>query len=136
MPVPDFQSLMLPVLRALADGKDTPVRDVRERVASAEGLTDEDLQEMLPSGRQPHSRIAWLGRSTTSSVPPWWNGSGEAYTGLPMKERVFWPSPPIAWTSDTFGDFPRSSRARKRQRRGRTNPPALLKKRWWPPTGS
>ena len=48
MPVPDFQSLMLPVLRALADGKDTPVRDVGERVASAEGLADKDLQEMLP----------------------------------------------------------------------------------------
>ena len=61
MPVPDFQSLMLPVLRALADGKDTPVRDVRERVASAEGLTDKDLQEMLPSGRQPAftNRVAW-----------------------------------------------------------------------------
>ena len=61
MPVPDFQSLMLPVLRALADGKDTPVRDVRERVASAEGLTDGDLREMLPSGRARVfvNRIAW-----------------------------------------------------------------------------
>ena len=61
MPVPDFQSLMLPVLRALADGNDTPVREVRERVASAEGLTDKDLQEMLPSGRQRAftNRVAW-----------------------------------------------------------------------------
>ena len=61
MPVPDFQSLMLPVLRALGDGKDTPVRDVRERVASAEDLTDKDLQEMLPSGRQRAftNRVAW-----------------------------------------------------------------------------
>ena len=61
MPVPDFQSLMLPVLRALADGNDTPVGDVRKRVASAEGLTDNDLQEMLPSGRQRAftNRVAW-----------------------------------------------------------------------------
>jgi len=61
MPVPDFQSLMLPVLRALADGKDTPVRQVRERVASTEGLTDEDLREMLPSGRARvfANRVAW-----------------------------------------------------------------------------
>ena len=61
MPVPDFQSLMLPVLRALADGEDTPVRLVRERVASAEGLKAEDLQEMLPSGRQRAfvNRVAW-----------------------------------------------------------------------------
>ncbi|MDE0123793.1 MAG: hypothetical protein OXN97_04365 [Bryobacterales bacterium] len=43
MAVPDFQSLMLPVLRALEDGEDTSVRKVRERVASAEGLTKTDL---------------------------------------------------------------------------------------------
>ena len=61
MPVPDFQSLMLPVLRALADGKATPVREVRERVASAEGLTEENLREKLPSGRQRTftNRVAW-----------------------------------------------------------------------------
>ena len=61
MPVPDFQSLMLPVLRALADGDEAPPRKVRERVASAEGLTDQDLREMLPSGRQRTftSRVAW-----------------------------------------------------------------------------
>lgn len=62
MPVPDFQSLMLPVLRALEDGEDSSVRMVRERVASAEGLTDKDLREMLPSGRQRAfvNRVAWV----------------------------------------------------------------------------
>ena len=61
MPVPDFQSLMLPVLRALRDGEDTPVRKVRERVANAEGLTDEDLEEMLPSEAQGAfaNRVGW-----------------------------------------------------------------------------
>ena len=61
MPVPDFQSLMLPVLRALADGKETTVRQVRERVASAEGLKDEDLRERLPIGGQRKfvNRVAW-----------------------------------------------------------------------------
>ena len=61
MAVPDFQSLMLPVLRALEDGEDTSVRRVRERVASAEGLTKTDLKEMLPSGWQGAfvNRAAW-----------------------------------------------------------------------------
>lgn len=61
MPVPDFQSLMLPVLQALADGEEALVRKVRERVASAEGLTDQDLREMLPSGRQRTfaNRVGW-----------------------------------------------------------------------------
>ncbi len=43
MPVPDYQSLMLPVLRALASGEDTALRVVRERVATAEGLSAEDV---------------------------------------------------------------------------------------------
>jgi len=61
MPIPDFQSLMLPTLQALSDGADTPIRVVRERVAHAEGLTQDELRELLPSGRQPvfNNRVGW-----------------------------------------------------------------------------
>ena len=69
MPVPDFQSLMLPALKAFADGAEKPMAKVRELIASAEGLAPEDLREMLPSGRQPvfTNRVSWavlyLGRA-------------------------------------------------------------------------
>ena len=61
MPVPDFQSLMLPILKALSGGAETPVSEVRARVATSEGLTSDDLRELLPSGTQPvfTNRIAW-----------------------------------------------------------------------------
>lgn len=61
MAVPDFQSLMLPVLKALDDGSETPVSEIRSRVATAEGLTKEDLREMIPSGRQTvfANRFGW-----------------------------------------------------------------------------
>lgn len=61
MPVPDFQSLMLPVLSALAGGAATSLSEVRERVASAEGLTPRDVQEMTPGGRQPRFsyNVSW-----------------------------------------------------------------------------
>ena len=61
MPVPDFQSLMLPILKALASGEDTRLSVVRERVATAEGLSAEDVQEMFPSGRQTvfGNRVSW-----------------------------------------------------------------------------
>lgn len=61
MPVPDFQSLMLPALMALADGSPTPIGEVRDRVAASEGLTPEDVREMLPSGRQSVlvNRVSW-----------------------------------------------------------------------------
>ena len=61
MPVPDFQALMLPALKALATGEEIRLAEIRERVASAEELTAEDLQELLPSGQQAvfSNRIAW-----------------------------------------------------------------------------
>ena len=52
MPVPDFQLPMLPALRAFAAGAETPLSAIRERVAAAEGLSAEDVRELLPSGRQ------------------------------------------------------------------------------------
>ena len=69
MPVPDFQSLMLPALKALAGDDEVPISDVRQHVAAAALLTPEDMREMLPSGRQSvfMNRVSWavmyLGRS-------------------------------------------------------------------------
>ena len=61
MPIPDFQSLMLPVLKALSGGVEMPISKVRIYVADTEGLTTEDVRELLPSGRQQvfTNRIAW-----------------------------------------------------------------------------
>ncbi len=61
MPVPDYQSLMLPLLKAFAEGEKSPLSRVRERVAVAEGLSAEDLREMLPGGRQAVfvNRVSW-----------------------------------------------------------------------------
>ena len=61
MSVPDFQTLMLPALKALATGEEIRIAEVRKRVAAAVGLTAEDIQELLPSGRQTVFRIGSLG---------------------------------------------------------------------------
>jgi len=60
MSVPDFQSLMLPVLVATAEGE-IPAAELRNRVSKSLKLTQEDLTEMLPSGRQTTfvNRTAW-----------------------------------------------------------------------------
>jgi len=52
---------MLPALRALSDGTERPISEVRERVAATEGLTAQDLKEILPSGRQSvfSNRVSW-----------------------------------------------------------------------------
>ena len=69
MPVPDYQSLMLPALLALKDGSETPVTELRERVAVSEGLTAKDVREMLPSGQQSvfANRMSWAVKYLTSA---------------------------------------------------------------------
>ena len=60
MPIPNYQSLMLPILQALADGSDTTLSELRERVAACIGLTDEEIAELLPSGQTRFAaRIQW-----------------------------------------------------------------------------
>lgn len=60
MTIPDYQTLMLPVLRLAAEGE-TRVADVSERIADDLGLTQAERDELLPSGRQRvlHNRIHW-----------------------------------------------------------------------------
>ena len=61
MSIPDFQSLMLPVLRVFADGDERSSEDVRTIIAKELKLTPTDLEELLPSGKQPlfHNRVHW-----------------------------------------------------------------------------
>ena len=53
---------MLPVLKSFSEGDaETPLKEVRKRVAAAEQLTEDDLAAMLPSGTQRvfNNRVAW-----------------------------------------------------------------------------
>lgn len=61
MPIPDYQTLMLPVLRAVADGQEYRFRDVVETLASEYQLTDEERNTLLPSGTAPlfDNRVGW-----------------------------------------------------------------------------
>jgi restriction system protein len=61
MAVPDFQSLMLPLLRMAADGKEHPVAEARARLAAELRLTEAEQNELLPSKRQTRygNRVAW-----------------------------------------------------------------------------
>lgn len=51
MPVPDVQSLLLPVLKVLADSREQRLADMRTRIVEFLGLTPDDTQEMMPHGR-------------------------------------------------------------------------------------
>lgn len=61
MPIPDFQTLMRPILEVHADGKECLNRDLVRQLADRFGLSDEERREMLPSGgaRLFDNRIGW-----------------------------------------------------------------------------
>lgn len=60
MSIPDFQSLMLPVLREAASGE-VRVSDVVERLADKFNLSPDERSNLLPSGRQTTfaNRVHW-----------------------------------------------------------------------------
>jgi restriction system protein len=61
MPIPDFQTVMLPLLRLTQDQQEHSKRQVTERLAATFRLTDAERQQLLPSGRQPtfDNRVGW-----------------------------------------------------------------------------
>lgn len=61
MPVPDFQTLMRPLLDEYATGGERRIADVRAVLAERLGLTEEELAERLPSGlaRTFDNRVGW-----------------------------------------------------------------------------
>ncbi len=61
MAVPDFQSVMLPFLEALQDGRERTMRELTEALAVRFKLTDKERQEHLASGPQSlfYNRVAW-----------------------------------------------------------------------------
>ena len=61
MAIPDFQTLMRPVLAHLVDGEVRRTRDVKDSMADAFELTADERAQMLPSGRQRtmDNRVGW-----------------------------------------------------------------------------
>jgi restriction system protein len=61
MPIPDYQAIMLPLLRFAGDGKEHTMREGLDALALEFKLTPEEIKQMLPSGAQGtfHNRTAW-----------------------------------------------------------------------------
>jgi hypothetical protein len=60
MPVPDFQSFMLPLLRMTGDGQEHSLAEVVERLAEEFHLSEDDRAQVLQSGQtRLYNRVAW-----------------------------------------------------------------------------
>lgn len=61
MSVPDFQTIMLPLLKVAEDGQEHSGHEFLEQLSRDFELSDEDLNELLPSGKQTrfYNRVGW-----------------------------------------------------------------------------
>ncbi len=61
MTIPDYQTIMLPLLELVRDGEEHSMRALTEALANKFDLTEEERKELLPSGRQPtfDNRVGW-----------------------------------------------------------------------------
>ncbi|RST28146.1 restriction endonuclease [Chryseobacterium lacus] len=59
--IPDFQTLMLPLLKVISNGEEFSTKEVNSILANQFNLNDEQLQQLLPSGKQTifTNRVAW-----------------------------------------------------------------------------
>lgn len=59
--IPDYQSLMLPLLKLLSDGKEHKYRELIETLVEKFHLTAEERKDLLASGNQPifDNRVGW-----------------------------------------------------------------------------
>ena len=53
MSIPDFQSLMLPLLKLAGDRKEHAFRDAVDALANQFNLSESERREPIPSGTQP-----------------------------------------------------------------------------------
>jgi restriction system protein len=61
MSIPDYQSIMLPLLRFAGDAEEHSLREAIDALADEFNLSQEERKELLPSGRQDRfsNRVGW-----------------------------------------------------------------------------
>lgn len=61
MTIPDYQSIMLPLLKFAGDNQEHTIREAIEHIADTFSLTEQDRKEVLPSGSQYiiDNRVGW-----------------------------------------------------------------------------
>jgi len=61
MPIPDFQTLMLPLLKLTEDGEEHTLQEAREHLAAVFDVSEDEQAHLLPSGKDLtfRNRVGW-----------------------------------------------------------------------------
>jgi restriction system protein len=113
MPIPDFQSIMLPLLQLSSDGKEWRIADATERLSDAYSLTPEEKNQLIPSGRARsfNNRVAWakVYLSKAGLITP----TKRAHFVISGQGRKVLSSPPDRITIKFLTQFPEFQEFRK-----------------------
>jgi restriction system protein len=114
MPIPDFQTLMLPVLK-LATEKEWRISDTVERLADDFSLSQEERTTLLPSGRQTTftNRVAWA-KSYLVKAGLLEPTNKRAHYCITERGRSVLANPPEKITIQYLNQFPEFQAFRKR----------------------
>ncbi len=95
MALPDFQSMMLPLLKLAADGQPHSLADARAALATEFGLTQAERDELLPGGGQTKfaNRVAWV-KSYLQQAGLLSSPKRGYFQVLPRGEKVLMSPPP------------------------------------------
>ena len=112
MPIPDFQTLMLPLLQLAAE-KEWRISDAVERLANDYDLSQEERALLLPSGRQTTftNRVAWAKSYLVKAglIKP----TKRAHFCISDQGRGVLSNPPSRITIKYLGQFPEFQEFRK-----------------------
>jgi restriction system protein len=106
MSIPDFQTIMLPLLELIEDGQEYKLSEAIDLLATHFNLTTADRKELLPSGKQArfNNRVGWASthmRKAGLLVYPSWGKFKISQRGLTLLN-----SKPDRITTKRLRDFP------------------------------
>lgn len=116
MAIPDYQTLMLPILKLAADGNEHKFSTAVEDLASQFSLTDEERNELLPSGNQAvfNNRVGWA-RSYLKQAGLL-DSPKRGFFKITKTGRDFLQTNPVKIDSSTLEQFPEFIEFKNRKR--------------------
>ncbi|MCU7490544.1 MAG: restriction endonuclease [Ignavibacteria bacterium] len=96
MPIPDFQSVMLPLMKYASDDKEHTLRETSDCLAKEFNLTEEEKTELLPSGSQAifDNRVGWA-KTHLSKAGLLFSPRRSVFTISERGKQVLQSNPPI-----------------------------------------
>jgi restriction endonuclease Mrr len=92
MTIPDYQTLMLPLLQIAGDGKEHSNQGLMDQLAKKFGLTENELEQPIPSGGQPIFYNRVHGQKLTSPRLAFFDRQSGHISKSPNEGKRHWES--------------------------------------------